>query len=135
MSALEKVAYLKGLLDGLEVEDENQKKIYAALVEALDALARDMTDQLEVIDELRDMYEDLSDDYTQLDENLEVLEQDLAELYGEDDMEEEPDFDEIYESVTCPKCGHLFYYDPEAYEEGEQLECPGCGEKFDISSL
>lgn len=135
MSALEKVAYLKGLLDGLEVEDENQKKIYAALVEALDALARDMTDQLEVIDELRDMYEDLSDDYTQLDENLEVLEQDLAELYGEDDMEEEPDFDEIYESVTCPKCGHLFYYDPDAYEEGEQLECPGCGEKFDISSL
>ncbi len=135
MSALEKVAYLKGLLDGLEVEDENHKKIYAALVEALDALARDMTDQLEVIDELRDMYEDLSDDYTQLDEDLEALEQDLAELYGEEDMEDEPDFDEIYESVTCPKCGHLFYYDPEAYEEGEQLECPGCGERFDISSL
>lgn len=135
MSALEKVAYLKGLLDGLELEDENQKKIYAALVEALDALARDMTDQIEVVDELRDMYEDLSDDYTQLDEDLEALEQDFAELCGEEELEEEPDFDEIYESVTCPKCGHLFYYDPAAYEEDEKIECPGCGEKFDISSL
>ncbi len=134
MSSLEKIAYLKGLLDGLEVEDENLKKIYAAMVESLDALSRELVDQMEVIEELRDMYEDLSDDYSQLDEDLEVLENDLSELYGEGDLEEEPDFDEIYESVSCPKCGHLFYYDPEAYEDEEMLECPACGEKFEISS-
>ena len=39
-------------------------------------------------------------------------------------------FDEAYESVACPKCGHVFYYQPEMYEEGEALQCPDCGETF-----
>ena len=40
MSAREKIAYLKGLLDGLgPVKDEGQNKIFSAVLDALDALA------------------------------------------------------------------------------------------------
>jgi len=129
MGALEKIAYLKGLLDGLEVADETQKKVYAAIAESLDALALELTDNLDRIEELGEMYEELSDDYSQLDEDLEALEEDFALFMGEE-YEDEPEFDETYESVVCPACSHVFYYEPEAYEEGEKLQCPACGEEF-----
>ena len=54
MSAREKIAYLKGLLDGLgPAKDEGQNKIFGALVEALDALSEEVEDQGERIDEQR----------------------------------------------------------------------------------
>ena len=81
MGALEKIAYLKGLLDGLEVADESQKKIYAAIVESLDSLALELSDSLDRVEELSEMYEELSDDYSQLDEDLEALEEDFAKPF------------------------------------------------------
>ena len=46
MSAREKIAYLKGMLDGLgPVKDEGQNKIFAGLVDALDALSQEVADQ------------------------------------------------------------------------------------------
>ncbi len=129
MGALEKIAYLKGLLDGLEIADENQKKVYAAMVEALDSLAHEVAEQTEMGEELRDLYDELSDDLDQIDEDLESLEDDFYDVMGEE-PEEETEYDEIYESVACPKCGHIFYFEPGSYEEGEMLQCPACGEDF-----
>ena len=39
MESKERIAYLKGLLDGLRPQDETQVKVYAAIVDALEALA------------------------------------------------------------------------------------------------
>lgn len=131
MSALEKIAYLKGLLDGLEVTDESQKKIYAAMVEALDSIAHEVVEQSEMVEEVRDLYDELSDDLDQLDEDLESLEDDFYDVMGGEGQEEdETEFDEIYESVTCPKCSHIFYFEPGSYEEEEMIQCPACGENF-----
>ena len=143
MSAREKIAYLKGLLDGLgPVKDEWQNKIFAGLVDALDALSQEVADQGELIEEQRELYEDLADDCALLDEDLDALERAFAECGGEaygdeddedDDEEEDEDedeFDESYLSVTCPSCGYVFYYQPEEYEEDETLQCPGCGKEF-----
>ena len=45
MSAREKIAYLKGLLDGLgPVENEGQGKIFRAVVDALDALSLEVAE-------------------------------------------------------------------------------------------
>jgi len=146
MSAREKIAYLKGLLDGLgPAKDEGQNKIFGAMVEALDALSEEVEDQGERIDEQRELYEDLADDCALLDEDLDALEKAFTECCGEDfDDEDEDDeddddddddgddgdFDETYLSVTCPSCGYVFYYQPEEYEEDENLQCPGCGKEF-----
>jgi len=132
VGALEKIAYLKGLLDGLEITDENQQKIYAAVVEALDSLAREVVDQNDVIEELQDSYDELSDDLDQIDEDLESLEDDFYDVMDDDvPGDEETEYDEIYDSVVCPKCGHVFYFEPESYDPEETLQCPACGEKFE----
>lgn len=141
MSAREKIAYLKGLLHGLgPAEDEGQNKIFAGLVDALDALSREVEEHGELIEEQRELFEDLSDDCALLDEDLDALEEAFHELTGGefdfdddgdfDDEDDDEAFDESYLSVTCPSCGYVFYYQPEDYEEGENLQCPGCGEEF-----
>jgi rubrerythrin len=131
MGALEKIAYLKGLLDGLEIVDETQRKVYAAMVEALDSVAREVVEQTEMVEEMRDLYDELSDDLDQLDEDLETLEDDFYDVVGDEISEEdESEFDEIYDSVVCPKCGHVFYFEPGSYDADEMLQCPACGEKI-----
>ncbi len=43
MSALEKVAYLKGLVEGLGVSaDTNEGKIFKAIIDALDSIATEV---------------------------------------------------------------------------------------------
>ena len=36
----EKVAYLDGLMEGLEIEDAKQKKLFNAIIDALDTIDR-----------------------------------------------------------------------------------------------
>ena len=56
MSAREKIAYLKWLLDGLgPVENEGQGKIFRAVVDALDALSLEVAEQEDLIQELREL--------------------------------------------------------------------------------
>lgn len=134
MSAKEKIAYLKGLLAGLDIQDETTAKAFKSVTEALEALAEEVEEQADIIEEQLDLYEELADDFSLLDEDLDSLERSFAEYVGEDfdetDEDEEADFDETYESVACPKCGHIFYYQPEVYGEDESLQCPDCGETF-----
>ena len=101
MSAREKIAYLKGLIDGLgPAGDEGQGRIFAAIVDALDALSAEVVEHGELIEEQRELYEDLSDDCALLDEDLDALEKAFAECSGESDFDEDEDEDE---EVTAPE--------------------------------
>ncbi len=139
MSAREKIAYLKGLLDGLgDAENEGQGKIFKAVVDALDALSLEVAEHEELIQEQRELYEDLADDCALLDEDLDALEKAFVEFSGEegfdgeeDEDEDDVEFDQSYVSVTCPHCSYVFYFQPEEYEPDEVLECPGCGKHFE----
>ncbi|PKL02207.1 MAG: hypothetical protein CVV55_05630, partial [Synergistetes bacterium HGW-Synergistetes-2] len=116
MSAREKIAYLKGLLDGLgPVENEGQGKIFRAVVDALDALSLEVAEHEDLIQEQRELYEDLADDCALLDEDLDSLEKAFSDFSGEGDLDDEDDedefdeFDRNYVSVTCPHCSYVFY--------------------------
>jgi len=81
-----------------------------------------LTEQQEFLGELADYCEELEEDMSRLEEGL-----------GEEWEEEyEDDEDLDYPSVTCPECGYVFFYDPEEYEEEEELQCPECGFLMDL---
>ena len=45
MSVSEKVAYLRGLMEGLDIDDDSKEgKLFAAIVDVLDEIATDMSD-------------------------------------------------------------------------------------------
>lgn len=126
MEITEKVAYIKGLVDGLGLDDSTKEgKVLLAVVNALDDIAMSISD-------LEDSVDLIGDQLDQLDEDVEELYSDLYD--GEDD--EDDDFDgELYE-VTCPSCGDTICVDEDMLDEGE-IDCPNCGEplEFDLEGI
>ncbi len=130
MLVTEKVAYLKGLVEGLGIDTSTKEgKVLSAIMDVLDDLA------LSVVD-LEDSVSEVCDQIDAVDEDLGNLEEDF---YGEDECgcgcEDEED-DEDYYEVICPKCGDTIYLDEDMIAEGS-IECPNCGEnlEFDLEAM
>ena len=141
MTISEKSAYLKGLMDGLQLDtDKAEGKMIAAIVELLGDVTRRVTDieetTIAISDELDEIEEDLDaiEDFI-LDEEDEWDEEDEEDEWDEDeDFEEGFDFGDedstIYE-VTCA-CGEVIDFDEEVLEAGSMI-CPNCGETLEFS--
>ena len=110
MESKERIAYLKGLLDGLRPQDETQVKVYAAIVDALEALADEVEMHSDELHEQAEMVEELNEFCESLEDDMEEIEKIVSDLGGELDEEEseedEEDFETVYQSAVCPKCGH-----------------------------
>ena len=145
MTISEKAAYLKGLMDGLNLDTEKAEgKMIAAMVELFGDMAKRMKDiedtTIAISDELDEIEEDLDaiEDFIMDEEDDEW---DDDEWDDEDDWDEDEDFEEgfdfgdedstIYE-VECA-CGEIIDFDEETLEEGSII-CPNCGEtlEFDV---
>ena len=128
MEITEKVAYLKGLAEGLGLDAQTKEgKILQTVIDVLDDMA------LEI--------EDLKDCHLELSEGLDAVSDDLEDVedlvYGEDEDDEDEDEDDESEecyATTCPSCEEMIYFDDSILEDGEVI-CPNCGEKleFDLS--
>lgn len=126
MDIREKAAYVKGLLDGLEL-DQNEKQ--TKLLNAVVALLQDMS---EYVGNLEQSYDDVCDQIDALNESVAEIADVLDE---EDDWDDEDDFDEETEyEFTCPTCGKTVCIDENAFNLGG-MSCPNCGEEleFDFS--
>lgn len=126
MEITEKVAYLKGLMEGMKIDTEtNEGKILSAMVDILEDIGLELEDLWNAQGELEDGLDVVSDD-------LEDIEDIVYDEYYEDDAEE----DEDCYATTCPTCEETIYFDESVLEDGEVI-CPNCGEKleFDMSSL
>ena len=144
MTISEKSAYLKGLMDGLNLDTEKAEgKMIAAIVDLLGDVTKRLTDVEEttiaISDELDEIEEDLDaiEDYI-LDEGDDEYDDDDDFDY-EDDLDDEDDeegFDfgdeetTVYE-VKCA-CGNIIDFDEETLEEGS-IVCPNCGETLEFS--
>lgn len=133
MSITEKVAYLKGLAEGMDLDTEKKEgKLLAAMIDVLEDIALELADIEDAQEELGEGLDAVSDDL----EDVEDL------LYGEDE-DDEPEYelddlgeDEDCYATTCPTCEETIYFDESVLEDGEVI-CPNCGEKleFDLESL
>ena len=143
MTISEKAAYLKGLMDGLDLDKEKAEgKMIAAIVELLGDVTKRVTDieetTIAISDELDEIEEDLDaiEDYI-LDEEDEYDDEDWDD---EDEWDEDEEYEEgfdfgdeettIYE-VKCI-CGEIIDFDEETLEQGS-MKCPNCGELLEFS--
>lgn len=124
MELTEKVAYLKGLMEGLGIDKETKEgKVFAAVLDILDDMALTVTD-------LEDGMELMGDQVDMMDDDLVQLQDDY---YGDED--DDDDEGELYE-VICPTCKETICIDEGMLDEGE-IACPSCGEKleFDLDGV
>lgn len=129
MGISEKVAYLKGLMEGMKVDKESDEgKLFTAIVDVLDEMALEISDLTDEVMELGDGLDVVSDDL----DDLESYVYDDEDDYDEDEDDEE---EECY-ATTCPECEEEIFFDDTMLEDGE-IECPNCGAKleFDLSDL
>ena len=122
MGISEKVAYLKGLAEGLKLDAEsNEGKLFAAIIDVLDHMADEIADMQDEMVDIEDGLDAVSDDLSEVEESL----------YELDDEDEEDCF-----MTTCPECEEEVYFDESILEDGEVV-CPNCGAKleFDLSDL
>ena len=146
MTISEKSAYLKGLMDGLNLNTESgEGKMIAAIVDLLGDVTRTLTDVEEttiaISDELDEIEEDLAaiEDYIMDvdydEEEDEDEDEDDFDDFDDDDEEYEEGFDfgdedSIIYEVVCA-CGNVIAFDEETLEKGS-MTCPDCGELLEF---
>ena len=120
MTISEKVAYLKGLSDGLGVDDTTKEgKMLKAITDILEDMALTVEDIEDTISELTEQVDEIDEDLGDVEEAF----------YGLDDDEDDDDC-ELYE-VVCPTCKDSVCIDEEMVKEGE-MDCPNCGERLEF---
>ena len=129
MTISEKVAYLKGLADGLDLDQETSKegKLIAKIIDVLEDVGfavEDLEVEVEALaDGMESMAEDLSD--------VETV------IFDEEDQDENGccscsalDDDDFFQ-IACPSCGADIVIDESVLDIGE-VTCPNCGDKFSL---
>ena len=146
MTINEKAAYLKGLMEGLQLDTEKAEgKMIAAIVDLLGDVTKKLTnvedttiaisDELDEIEEDLDAIEDFIMDEDEDDYDDDDYDDDDFEDYDEEDFDEEGfDFGDedttIYE-VKCV-CGNVIAFDEETLEAGS-IVCDECGETLEFT--
>ena len=117
MTISEKVAYLKGLAEGLNLDTEKSKegKLISVMIGILEELAMSV--------------EDLEENALNLGEEIDVLSDDLADVESVVYDEDDGDYDDDWFEVECPTCGETLVVDDKALADGE-VECPECGSRY-----
>ncbi len=122
MTLTEKVAYLKGLAAGLDLDkDSKETKIFEAMFDILEDMALTVNEIDEDLGELEEIVDAIDEDLDELEEYVYCDDDDFCCCDDEDDLYE----------VECPSCGEEIFLDDEMLEE-EFIECPACGEKLEL---
>ena len=130
MNLPEKAAYIRGLMEGLEIDTTKPEgKLLAAIVDMLD-------DTANTVDDLEDVIDAVSDELDSIEEDLDEIEDYLLDEDEDDfDEDEDDDFDfgddEVIYEITCPTCGEVINLDEDMLAEGA-TKCPKCGEDLEF---
>lgn len=142
MTLSEKSAYLKGLMDGLDLnKDTAEGKIISGIVDLLQEMTTSISD-------LEENAIAVSDELDEIEEDLDAIEEFLMDEDNDDDFDEDydddddygfadddgEDFDyddEVVYDVTCPTCGEKLQLDEETIL-GDPIHCPKCNELLEF---
>ena len=128
MDICEKIAYIKGLAEGLQLDEATKEgKILNAIIDLLGDITEEICD-------IEDGCDELCEQIDAVDEDLASLE---AIIYEDDEDECDCDCDdccdcddEVYE-IECPACNDVIYLDGEMLEE-DGMTCPNCGTELEF---
>ncbi len=157
MKLTEKLAYMKGLLDGMELDGSTKEgKAILQMAEVMEEMGVYIDDLQSQVDELTelcdlldhdlgevesDLYEDDEDDDDDPDDEDddlplgEVLPYDYHDdddsMFALDD-DDDDEYDEEQYLVRCPSCGETVTLSDDELAEGS-MECPHCGELLEFN--
>ena len=135
-----KVAYLKGLCEGMKLDaDKPESKLLEKIIETMAELAAAVDDVCDAHDELEELAHDIDEDLADLEDY--VYEIDDDDEYDEDDddddfdifdYDDDEDDDMGFFEIQCPNCNEDVMIDFEALDDDAPIVCPNCQEEIEL---
>lgn len=135
MTLSEKVAYLKGVAEGLKFDPDKspEGKLISIMMDILEHMALNAEENDDSIQALADQLDDVSDSLALVEDYV------YSDEFTEDDEDEEDDAEEALEALEedgffeleCPNCSDTLVVDKSVLDSGS-VTCPGCGQEFEI---
>ena len=146
MELKEKAAYLKGLVEGLGIDETTKEgkvikamsELLCEMAQAVDGIDEDVTQAYDQINDLSEELEDLEadlyedDDADDEEEETDASEEDAEDADDEDDDDNADVASEPYYEVACPACGETVYVSEDDLDVGEAI-CPSCKVAFEVA--
>lgn len=152
MKLTEKIAYMKGYMEGLEMDSATKEgkviRLMADVIEDMGAYIDDLQNQVDELTELCDLLDhDLGEVETDLycdddedgDEDDEDDEDDdfrigevLPAVHDDFDFDDDSELDDELYVVTCPSCEETLTLTEDELEKGSMV-CPHCGEMLEFN--
>ncbi len=122
MTISEKVAYLKGLAEGLNLDTDKSKegKLISVMIGILEEVGMSIEDLEETTRALGEEIDAVSDDL-----------EDVEDVVFDNEDEDDEDYDDDWFEVKCPTCEKPLVIDDKALADGF-IQCPNCGDKFSL---
>lgn len=139
MKLTERVSYLKGLIDGLDISESTKEgKVIALMADVLQDIALGVEDLQEQVDEVVEVVDCIDEDLGEVEKDFYEIddEEDECSCGCHDDYDDEYDDDEDFDDddlyeVTCPTCGDTVCLNEAMLEEGS-INCPNCNELLEF---
>ena len=136
----EKAAYLKGLIDGLGIDESTKEgkvikamsELLSEMAETVDSIDEDVTHAYDQINDLSDELEDLEADLYEEDEDGESEDAEDEDTDDDDDAKDDDIASEPFYEVACPNCGETVYVSEDDLDAGE-ANCAHCGVTFEVA--
>ena len=138
MEITERVAYLRGLCEGMKFDTEtNEGKLISVIIDILEDMALEIADINENALDMGEEIDALSSDLADVEDFLcdcDDDEDDDCCCCGDDEDDDccccDDEDDGFYE-VKCPQCGDEITVDDGVLELGA-IDCPNCGAKLEF---
>ena len=155
MDISKKVAYLKGLAEGLDISSDSKNgKIIKGILDVLENMAESVESLEEDNEYFEDYITEIDDDLGQLEEDFEKTcgyklykkENDLDEIDDEEDDDDDFEDYEYFEDdnddediladgeildgiveIKCPKCGRHIFVETDDLLDSDYINCTECG--------
>ncbi|HHY09171.1 MAG TPA: hypothetical protein GX528_01250 [Firmicutes bacterium] len=114
----EKIAYLRGIIDGdTSLEEERIRFLFEQVMLVLEELAKDLESVVKIQEELEDYVQEIDFDLMHFEDDF----------YDGEEWEEDDSEMPVIE-FECPQCAELLAFDGDfLLGQGVQITCPHCG--------
>lgn len=137
MTLSEKVAYLKGVAEGLHFDPEasSEGKLISIMMDILEHISLNSEDTDDSIQALADQLDDVSESLSMVEDIVYDEDFDFSDCDEEDEDDAEEALAALEEDgffeLECPNCDDTLVVDRSVLDSGK-VTCPGCGQAFEI---
>ena len=135
MNLTDKMAYLCGMVDGMELDLTSSKegKVLGKILDVMQEMTAYIVDLQTQVDELTDTCDLLDQDLGDL-EDIVFDENDDEDDDEYDDYYDEDEDDEVQYETVCPTCKNTIVLSESILDKGE-MPCPCCGQKLEFGDV